>query len=79
MNDNAININLNNKDTSTTTTWSSSNGTYFVDTLNKLDWNTPAVALLEFPGASITITLNKKLNLIQRMCYNVLGFKYKTL
>jgi hypothetical protein len=66
-------------DTNNTVTWSSSEGTAFIETTNKLDWNTPAVAQLEFPGGNLTISLNKKLNLVQRMCYNVLGFKYKTL
>jgi hypothetical protein len=63
----------------TTLTWSSSEGTHFIENLNKLDWNSPAVAQLEFPGGNFVISLNKKLNLVQRMCYNVLGFKYKTL
>jgi hypothetical protein len=38
-----------------------------------------SVATLIFPGNTIVIQLNKNLNWVQRICYNALGFKYKTL
>ena len=45
----------------------------FVNVLNP-------VAELEFPyGTNVKIQLNKKLNWFQRLCYNLLGFKYRTL
>ena len=38
------------------------------------------VAELTFPfGSNVTVQLNKKLNWFRRLCYNALGFKYKTL
>lgn len=38
------------------------------------------VATLTFPyGVNVTIQINKKLHWFQRLCYNILGFKYRTL
>jgi hypothetical protein len=37
------------------------------------------VAELTFPFANVTVQLNKKLNWFRSLCYNALGFKYKTL
>lgn len=41
---------------------------------------TNPVAELKFPRAgNLTLQLNKKLNWVQRVCYTILGFKYRTL
>ena len=37
------------------------------------------VAVLTYPLGNLSIQINKKLNWVQRICYNVLGFKYRKL
>lgn len=62
----------------TTTTENSNSQIKTIPGWNTID-PTKFIAELNFPHADITIRLNKKLNWFQRLCYNILGFKYKKL
>lgn len=38
-----------------------------------------AVAEITCPGGNLIFQINKKLHWLQKICYNILGFKYKKL
>lgn len=68
--------------TNTTDSASTITKTYSFDSTNKFVFSInsdDAVAELISKKSKIKISLYKKLNLLERLCYYVLGFKYKIL